>query len=320
MLASSSKSILLKIIDRTLFLCSYILLPVLRLYVRFKPSQLPRTRDLFVSSGVYPLKDHYYYPMFRHTYDSQLLSSDRSLKAIDLNVVGQLEFLSFLNYGYEFIEFVNDDRANKYSFDLNNPSFRSGDAEILYQVVRHLNCHNVIEIGSGHSTKIIARALEVNRISKQSFPNHTCIEPYEMPWLENLEINLVRSLVEDVDTSIFNCLESGDLLFIDSSHMIRPNGDILKIYFEILPILKSGVVIHIHDIFTPRDYLKEWKLKDVRFWNEQYLLEALLMNSQRYRVLAGLNFLHHNHFSILKSKCPFLTADREPGSFYLEVA
>src|SRR6202044_2663312 len=100
---------------------------------------------------------------------------------------------------------------------------------------------------------------------------HTCIEPYEMRWLEQFEeVNVLRDRVEDSGIDWAKELDRGDLLFVDSSHMIRPQGDVLKEYLEIFPRLASGVYIHIHDIFTPRDYPANWIAIKVRFWNEQY--------------------------------------------------
>ena len=101
--------------------------------------------------------------------------------------------------------------------------------------------------------------------------------------------------------------------------MIRPQGDVLYEYLEILPKLKSGVIVHVHDIFSPRDYPQQWIQKDVRFWNEQYLLEALLGNSSRYEVLASLNFLKQSKFEELSKICKYLTKESEPGSFYFRI-
>ena len=114
-------------------------------------------------------------------------------------------------------------------------------------------------------------------------------------------------------------LNKNDILFIDSSHIIRPNGDILKIYLEIIPELRSGVIIHIHDIFTPKNYLKSWLLEDVRLWNEQYILEALLTNNNKIEIIAALNFLKHNYYNNLKKCCPYLSSDKEPASIYLKI-
>lgn len=78
-----------------------------------------------------------------------------------------------------------------------------------------------------------------------------------MPWLETLNLKVVRNILEDCDIEMFDKLEANALIFIDCSHIIRPQGDVLKEYLEIIPRLKSGVMIHVHDIFTPRDYLDE---------------------------------------------------------------
>jgi hypothetical protein len=179
----------------------------------------------------------------------------------------------------------------------------------------------MIEIGSGHSTKMAVNAVKQNQRENSGYScEHSCIEPYEMPWLEQTSVNVIRKKVEDVELSLFKSLEEGDILFIDSSHIIRPQGDVLTEYLEILPVLKQGVLIHIHDIFTPRDYLKEWIFDDHRLWNEQYLLEAFLSFNKDFRVIGAVNYLKHHHFTELASKCPILAQQphREPGSFWIQ--
>lgn len=106
---------------------------------------------------------------------------------------------------------------------------------------------------------------------------------------------------------IFGELEENDILFIDSSHMIRPEGDVLFEYLEILPSLAKGVIVHIHDIFSPRNYPKQWLVDEVRFWNEQYFLEAFLSHNRSGKIIAALNYLQHNHPETLKSVAPYLT-------------
>ena len=78
------------------------------------------------------------------------------------------------------------------------------------------------------------------------------------------------------------------------------------------------MIVHLHDIFSPRDYLDVWVRDKVLFWNEQYLLEAFLSHNRDWEILGALNYLHHDHFDRLAAKCPFLTPDREPGSFYIQ--
>jgi hypothetical protein len=95
---------------------------------------------------------------------------------------------------------------------------------------------------------------------------------------------------------------------------------VLTEYLQIFPKLNKGVYVHIHDIFTPKDYSKNWVVDDVRFWNEQYLLEALLTNTNRYEIVAALNYLKHHHYDQLLKVCPYLTMNREPGSFYFKVS
>ena len=154
--------------------------------------------------------------------------------------------------------------------------------------------------------------------NKDSQCEHTCIEPFENLWLEKLSVKVIRKLVEDVDVNFFNQLDENDILFIDSSHIIRPQGDVLFEYLQILPILKCGVIVHIHDIFTPKDYLDEWKIKGTLFWNEQYLLESFLCLNSSYKIIGALNYLKSNYYDELAEKCPMLTKDREPGSFWIK--
>lgn len=130
---------------------------------------------------------------------------------------------------------------------------------------------------------------------------------------------MIREKVEDLEISFFNQLEANDILFIDSSHIIRPQGDILFEYLEILPNLKPGVLIHIHDIFTPKDYLDDWIFKEHLFWNEQYLVEAFLSFNTNFKIIGALNFLYHNYNNLLSEKFPILAMqkNREPGSLWL---
>jgi len=103
------------------------------------------------------------------------------------------------------------------------------------------------------------------------------------------------------------------------THIIRPQGDVLQEYLSIIPSLQKGVYIHIHDIFSPHDYPNEWIKDNVLFWNEQYLLEALLTGNATIEIVAALNLLKHNYYEELHKVCPYLTLEREPGSFYLRI-
>jgi predicted O-methyltransferase YrrM len=204
-------------------------------------------------------------------------------------------------------------------FHLDNGRFVRGDAEFLYQFIRTIKPKKIIEIGSGYSTKIARLAHIKNKQETSKSTKHICIEPFEMKWLEDLgDIDIIRSRVETLLLDWSSELQAGDLLFIDSSHIIRPHGDVLKEYLDILPRLSAGVYVHIHDIFSPRDYLKRWQ-HQMNFWNEQYILEALLSNTNRYEVVAALNLLKHDQFDALQRVCPYISANDEPGSIYIRV-
>ena len=147
----------------------------------------------------------------------------------------------------------------------------------------------------------------------------TCIEPFEYKQIEGLPIILLKEKVESLDIKIFKELKKDDILFIDSSHIIRPQGDVLFEIQQILPELNPGVLIHFHDIFTPRDYLDRWIYKEHLLWNEQYLLETFLSFNDRFEVVGSLNYLKHNYWELLSSKCPILSKEKnfEPGSFWI---
>jgi hypothetical protein len=294
---------------------------VLNGYRRIGSARLPLTTKELKRIGLFPIKNHYYEPLFDSSLLTKPLSQDRDLPGIDLNESGQLHFLSQFTYSAELIAMhLYDAPRSSSDFCLNNPSYGPGEADYLYQFIRAIKPSKIIEVGSGYSTKLARVALLKNYSLSNQKPVHVCVEPYEMKWLEELsEVTVIRKRIEDCDIDWSNELNAGDLLFIDSSHMIRPQGDVLKEYLEILPRLAQGVYVHIHDIFTPKDYPSDWIVNEVRFWNEQYILEALLTNSNRYEVIGALNYLKHHQYEQLKNVCPYLTADREPCSIYLRI-
>jgi len=291
---------------------------ILKTYRKIGSKNLPLTSKLLKKIGIFPIINHYYEPMF--TYPKKTLER-RDLPGIFFDIEDQLKLLKKLNYQNEFNDFVKNNKMlnHESSYSINNGNFEEGDAEFLYGIIRYLKPSKIIEVGCGSSTKIINHALNLNT-NDNVISEHTCIEPYEQSWLnEYKNIKLIRSKVEDCKIDWNNILNEGDILFIDSSHIIRPNGDVLYEYLTILPQLKSGVIVHIHDIFTPNNYPHNWLNEDVLFFNEQYLLEVLLENKARYKIYASLNYLKHKHFNQLKEVCTFLNYVSEPGSFYIKI-
>jgi Methyltransferase domain len=290
------------------------------LFTKLGPARLPSSTKSLKRMGLFPIRDHYYQPLFNDAHLVKPLSEVRRLPGIDWRHDSQVSLLALLGFADE-LRALHLERLprNDLDFHIENGSFESGDAEFLYSMIRHLKPRRVFEVGSGNSTKIAQLAIKRNASEEGGIAEHVCIEPYEMPWLEQLDVRVIRERVEDVGLGIFGQLESNDLLFIDSSHMIRPQGDVLFEYLELLPSLASGVFVHVHDIFTPRDYPDQWVRTDIRMWNEQYLLEALLSNSDRYEIVAALNYLQHVEYDRLSAVCPYLTPQREPGSFYFRI-
>lgn len=283
--------------------------------------RMPFSRRVFEFIGVFPISDHYYEPLFK-TRGLKSLSGDRALPGIQFNEKNQIELLEKFTFQDELRQIPRSkqkDGGVHYSYD--NGSFGSGDSEFLYNMVRHYKPKRILEVGSGASTLMVKNALLKNELDDGAYKcNHICIEPYEAPWLEELGVKVKRQRVEDVDKELFESLEAGDILFIDSSHVIRPQGDVLFLYLEIIPSLQSGVFIHLHDVFTPRDYLNEWVVDQVKLWNEQYLLESLLTHNAKLEIIGALNFLKHNYPQEICRACPVLEEEltsREPGSFWL---
>lgn len=280
--------------------------------------RLPHCKNALINVGVFPIRNHYYEPQFDNRNPDPDFFEDRNLQGINWNVSGQLEMLKKLSFSEELVN-IPQEKPNVLKFYLNNGAFESGDAEYWYQIIRTVKPKRIFEVGSGNSTLMAINAINKNQDEDPSCKcEHICIEPYEMPWLEEAGVSVVRKKVEEVELSFFSQLQENDILFIDSSHIIRPQGDVLFEYLELLPSLNTGVIVHVHDIFSPKNYLKQWLQDEIRFWNEQYLLEAFLSHNSSWKIVAALNYLHHNHYEKLKLVAPYLRPEREPGSFYIQ--
>ena len=283
---------------------------IMLFFRKFGSHKLTLSKSILKKIGIFPLTSNYYEPLFNFDNLKNKLSEKRNLPGIKFDTDNQIKNLRKFNYQKEL---------DKLSFNINNNFFEAGDAEIYYQMIRHFKPNKIIEIGSGHSSLIAKEAIRNNKEIDNFKSELICIEPYENKWLEEKNIKVIRQKVEEVDVGFFTELNKNDILFIDSSHVIKPQGDIIKIFLEILPKLKTGVIIHIHDIFSPRDYPENWLKIENRFFNEQYLLEGILDNSSRYNVIFSLNLLKHDFYNDLKNVCPYLNDKSEPSSFYISV-
>lgn len=310
--------LLLDVLTIPFTLISAIWLKLVRQYfVGFWHSNAPFTKSILHRIGVFPIINHYYEPYISYSELKKPLSENRSLIGIDFRKEEQLKLLEKFDYKKELIE-ISKLSKNDLTYSFQSGPFLSGDSEILFSMVRYFKPNLIIEIGCGHSSLMIQHSINYNQ-RENNFYNceHVCIEPFENPWLSKLNVKVVKEKVEEMGLNLFQSLKKNDILFIDSTHMIRPQGDVLFEYLELLPTLASGVIIHIHDIFTPRDYLKEWFNDGMLFWNEQYLLEAFMTFNSEFEILCAVNYLKNSYFDEISYKCPMLTKDREPGSFWI---
>ncbi|MBI3621662.1 MAG: class I SAM-dependent methyltransferase, partial [Nitrospirae bacterium] len=272
--------------------------------------------------GVFPILDHYHEPFWTGKGLSAPLDADRPLPGVDLNVNDQLDRLRQFRYAEELRRLPLEKPAGPApAFYYHNGAFESGDAEYFYSLIRLHKPATIIEVGAGHSTLLAREAIARNQAEVPGYRCvHLCIEPYENPWLERCGVEVIREPLERVDRRLFLRLSRNDMLFIDSSHVIKPQGDVVTAVLSILPALASGVLVHLHDIFTPKDYPADWVVRDVKLWNEQYLLEAFLSHNSTYAVIGAVNYLAHHHADLLGEHCPVFrmeSARREPGSFWI---
>ena len=187
------------------------------------------------------------------------------------------------------------------SYDPANDQFPPQDAALLYAMVRHLRPARMVEVGCGWSTTVTARAIADGALPTQL----TCIEPYPRPFLHDVaEVHELRQeRVELTPLAVFDALGAGDILFIDSSHVVKTGSDVVHQLLHVVPRLADGVIVHVHDIFLPEDYPRGWV--EAGFgWTEQYLLQALLVGNAGAHVLAMNRWLALRHPDALEAAFP----------------
>jgi len=258
---------------------------------------------LWERHGFHVTPVHFYQPIpDTQTLPEALWDRPSELVGIDMNDSGQLDLLRrhFPKFRDEYEQIPI--KSNGDGFHLNNTLFGGTDALVAYCMVRQFQPRLIIEIGSGLSSLLLAEAALKNDSSAL-----ICIEPFPRKFVRKgfpgLQ-SLIEKKVQDVDLNFFSQLESGDILFIDSSHTVKIGGDVNYLFLEVLPRLKPGVIVHVHDIFFPFDYRRDWVLDEFRFWTEQYLLQAFMMFNSEFEVLMANSYLNHYHQEDLKATFP----------------
>jgi hypothetical protein len=195
------------------------------------------------------------------------------------------------------------------------PGYGAIESQVLHCAIRHEPPPRIIEIGSGVSTAVMTEALKRNEAEGRGSTEITCIEPYPYEALERLQVDLVPQPAQLVDLEVFDVLGPGDLLFIDSSHAVRTGSEVLPIYLQILPSLRPGVRIHIHDIYLP--YLFHPDLFGHLWdWQETTLLAALLTSNDHLAVDACLSALFHDRLPALQTALPDLRPQPMDGGLF----
>jgi len=277
-------------------------------------------RELFQNwekHGFHVTPVHFYQPIpDTQSLPETLWERPSELVGIDMNDAMQLDLLRnhFPRFREQYQHFPTKPTGEQNRFYLGNHLFDGTDALVAYCMVRHFQPRFIIEVGSGFSSLVLGAAAAENDsagiISIEPFPREFLRKGF--PGLRSL----IEKKVQDIDLNFFSQLESGDILFIDSSHTVKIGGDVNYLVLEVLPRLKPGVIVHVHDIFLPFDYRRDWVLDEFRFWTEQYLLQAFMMFNSEFEVLMANSYLNHYHQEDLKAAFPDLPS-WEGGSFWM---
>lgn len=268
-------------------------------------STFMKVHRVALSGGLVVLPNHYYTPVadvreLERTKDKWAKRSP--MTGIDADIAQQASRLQEIVKPFE-PEYRGNSTYKEGAAKGFGPGFGYVEAQALHGVLRWLKPKRMIEVGSGVSTHCSAKALAMNA-SEGHKGQLTCIEPYPSDYLKSASgVELVTSKVEDVDLATFDQLGDGDFLFIDTSHVVRPVGDVTHLYLEVIPRIKPGCVIHIHDIYFPYSFQRD--LLDGLFQGaETAVLQALLTNNNRLQILFCLSMLHYDAQDVMKDVFP----------------
>jgi hypothetical protein len=273
--------------------------------------------------GFYIINRSYYGPIPETRYlKDRLWAKPSELVGIDLRWQAQVDLVREIGRSYkgEFAGFGENAASGPAEYFFRNGSFGPGDAHLAYGLVRKYKPGRLIEIGSGNSTLIMTKAVRTNQQESGQSCQYTVIDPFPRAMFRESFPGLTTCLVkpiQDVPLDIFAALSENDILFIDSSHVLKLGSDVQYQFLEILPRLAKGVLVHFHDIFLPYEYNKSWAIEKRRFWNEQYILQAFLTFNDHFEVLWGSHYMHMTQLPVLRSELNYYADSDDPGSFWI---
>jgi predicted O-methyltransferase YrrM len=239
------------------------------------------------------------------------------IQGVNLQTKQQLELVENFTQYYKDLPFSAGNKTKtRYQFE--NDYYSYTDGIVLYSIIRHFKPKRIIEIGSGFSSAVI---LDTNELFFDNKIDLTFIEPYPERLISLLTEKdkkqdfIIQSDVQAVSLDEFKKLQAGDILFVDSTHVVKTGSDVNYILFEILPLLQSGVLIHFHDVFYPFEYPKNWVFEG-RNWNEDYFLKAFLMYNKYFKIRLFSHYLHE-HYKEVFNDLP-LCYKNKGGNIWLE--
>jgi hypothetical protein len=241
----------------------------------------------------------------------------KKVAGVDLREDAQLALLEDLGRVYRDMPF-GDSATAELRFHLDNEDYSYFDAIVLYTMLRHIKPRRVVAIGSGFSSAVMldTRDWFLDRDTHLAFidPNPERLESL-LRRDDRERCAILPKKVQDVDLAVFTELEANDILFVDSSHVVKVGSDVARIVFEILPRLAPGVLVHFHDIPYPFEYPLHW-LRAGRAWNEAYLLRAFLQSNSEFEIRFFNDFMATFHGDAVRERMP---AAMKPSSFELTV-
>lgn len=202
-----------------------------------------------------------------------------------------------------------DEREEGTRYWFRNPAFSYGDGTVLHCMLRRFQPRRIVEVGSGYSS---ACALDTAERFLPQDTSLTFIEPHPRLLNELLvgepprrEVEILPVPVQDAPLELFTELQAGDVLFIDSTHVLKTGSDVAFELFEILPRLQSGVLVHFHDIGWPFEYSRKWAVDENRSWNEIYALRAFLTFNKAFDIVFFNDFFRRVHRAEVERVAPW---------------
>lgn len=249
--------------------------------------------------ALYP-PGHFYSPIpdLRDVRERALQLFDRTgdVRGVDVRLDAQRATLAELAPLIAEWPYAVDPPDDTLRYQPDNGYFGHTDGQIWYALLRWLAPRRVVEVGSGWSTALTLDTCERHGLDTEI----VAVEPYPERLLSTMtaadrqRVTLVQERAQDVAASTLADLHSGDVLFIDSTHVSKLGSDVNHLVFEVFPLLPPGVTVHVHDIAYPFEYPQEW-VTEGRAWNEAYLLRAFLMDNPRWQIVAWPSLLWLRH-------------------------